>query len=151
MFDRRRPPVRVGCRLIAATIAAVVLVATPGAASGEPAPNGSPAVLYRVSLKDGGVLVSYGEFARVADRVVLSIPIGGTDASPVLHVISIAESAVGWERTNPDAQAARARHYAETQGESDFARLTRDISDTLYKVGSTDNPAERLPPAGGGR
>jgi hypothetical protein len=37
-----------------------------------------------------------------------------------------------------------ARHYAETQGESDFARLTRQVSDTLYKVGSTDNPAERL-------
>jgi hypothetical protein len=143
MFDRRRPPVRARYRLIAAAIAAVVLGATPGAASGEAA-NGSPAVLYRVFLKDGGVLVSYGEFARVADRVVLSIPIGGTDASPVLHVISIAESAVEWQRTNAYAHAARARHYAETQGESDFARLTRDVSDTLYKVGSTDDRSRRL-------
>ena len=47
------------------------------------------AVLYRVFLKDGGVLVSYGEFASVADKVVLSMPIGGTDAAPVLHLISI--------------------------------------------------------------
>src|SRR4029450_12620840 len=151
MFDRRRPPVRVGCRLIAATIAAVVLVATPGAASGEPAPNGSPAVLYRVFLKDAGVLVSYGEFARVADRVVLSIPIGGTEASPVLHVISIAEKDVEWPRTNAYAQAARARHYAATQGESDFARLTRDVADTLFQVGSTDDPARRLALAAAGR
>ena len=144
MCDRPWPRVRAHYRLIAAIIAAVVLGATPGAASGEAAANGSPAVLYRVFLKDGGVLVSYGEFARVADRVVLSIPIGGTDVSPVLHVISIAETAVEWQRTNAYAQAARARHYAETQGESDFARLTREVSDTLYKVGSTDDAARRL-------
>src|SRR5687768_8617963 len=145
MFDRSQTPVRGRYRLIAATIAAVVLGAASGAgASGEAAANGSPAVLYRVFLKDGGVLVSYGEFARVADRVVLSIPIGGTDASPVLHVISVAEDAVEWQRTNAYAQAARARHYAETQGEADFARLTREVADTLYMVGSTDDPAKRL-------
>ena len=97
-------------------------------------------MLYRVFLKDGGVLVSYGEFARVADRVVLSIPIGGTDASPVLHVISIAENDVEWQRTNAYAQAARARHYADTQGESDFARLTREVADTLYQVGVDRRP-----------
>lgn len=141
MFDRVRTPVGIRSRLIAATIAAALLGATAGVAA---AGNGPSAVLYRVFLKDGGVLVSYGEFARVADRVVLSIPIGGTDASPVLHVISIAETAVEWQRTNAYAQAARARHYAATQGESDFARLTRDVSDTLYKVGSTDDPARRL-------
>ena len=133
-------PLGIGSRLIAATLA-VLFGATAGVAG---AGNGTSAVLYRVFLKDGGVLVSYGEFARVADRVVLSIPIGGTDASPVLHVISIAETAVEWQRTNAYAQAARARHYAATQGESDFARLTRDVSDTLYKVGSTDDPARRL-------
>jgi hypothetical protein len=141
MFDRVRTPVGIRPRLIAATIAAALLGASAGVAA---AGNGASAVLYRVFLKDGGVLVSYGEFARVADRVVLSIPIGGTDASPVLHVISIAETAVEWQRTNAYAQAARARHYAATQGESDFARLTRDVSDTLYKVGSTDDPARRL-------
>jgi hypothetical protein len=141
MFDRVRTPVGIRLRLIATTIAAALVGASAGVAA---AGNGASAVLYRVFLKDGGVLVSYGEFARVADRVVLSIPIGGTDASPVLHVISIAETAVEWQRTNAYAQAARARHYAATQGESDFARLTRDVSDTLYKVGSTDDPARRL-------
>ena len=102
------------------------------------------AVLYRVFLKDGGVLVSYGEFANVADKVVLSMPIGGTDSAPVLHLISIPEKDVEWERTNAYAQAARARHYAATQAENDFARLTREVADTLYKVGSTEDPARRL-------
>ena len=34
--------------------------------------------------------------------------------------------------------------YAETRGESDFARLTREVSDTLYKVGSTDDVSRRV-------
>src|SRR5687768_4208977 len=145
MFDRSQTPVRGRYRLIAATIAAVVLGAASGAgASGEAAANGSPAVLYRVFLKDGGVLVSYGEFAHVADRVVLSIPIGGTDSSPVLHLISIAEKDVEWQRTNAYARAARARHYAATQGDSDFARLTREVADTLFQVGSTEDAAKRV-------
>ena len=59
----------------------------------------------------------------VGDQVVLSIPIGGTEASPVLHAISIGEKEVEWQRTNAYAQAARSRHYAATQGDSDFARL----------------------------
>src|SRR5687767_13705156 len=145
MTPRNFACLRARSRWIAGAILALLIGANASAAGlREAAANGAAAVLYRVFLKDGGVLVSYGEFARVADRVVLSIPIGGTDASPVLHVISVAEDAVEWQRTNAYAQAARARHYAETQGEADFARLTREVADTLYMVGSTDDPAKRL-------
>jgi hypothetical protein len=145
-MSRRKFP-RPGTASRAAAALCTVLVAgavavTP--AIGQPPAASAPAALYRVFLQDGGVLVSYGEFARVSDRVVLSIPIGGTEASPVLHVISIAEKDVDWQRTNAYAQAARARHYAGTQGESDFARLTREVADTLYQVGATDDPAKRL-------
>src|SRR5687768_5399120 len=34
------------------------------------------AALYRIFLNDGSTLLSYGEFARVADRVVVSLPLG---------------------------------------------------------------------------
>jgi hypothetical protein len=125
--------------------AATLSAAAPSSISGDGGEAaGTEAVLYRVFLKDGGVLVSYGEFANVADKVVLSMPIGGTDSAPVLHLISIPEKDVEWERTNAYAHAARARHYAATQAENDFARLTREVSDTLYKVGSTQDPARRL-------
>jgi hypothetical protein len=137
-------------RVVAAAIAVLcVPVASVAAGSSSISAGGreaaaSDAVLYRVFLKDGGVLVSYGEFASVADKVVLSMPIGGTDTAPVLHLISIPEKDVEWERTNAYAQAARARHYAATQAENDFSRLTRDVSDTLYQVGATQDPAKRL-------
>jgi hypothetical protein len=130
--------------VVVSTVSTAALPAAPSFISGDGGEAAADAVLYRVFLKDGGVLVSYGEFANVADKVVLSMPIGGTDSAPVLHLISIPEKDVEWERTNAYAQAARARHYAATQAENDFARLTRDVSGTLYKIGSTADPATRL-------
>ena len=122
----------------AVATAAIVSLTIPAAA------RAADAVLYRVFLKDGSVLVSYGEFASVADHLVLSMPIGGTDAVPVLHLVSVPLKEIEWERTNAYAQAARARRYADTQGENDFARLTREVADMLYQVGSIDNAAKRL-------
>src|SRR4029453_5674467 len=52
----------------------------------QPAPE---AALYRVFLRDGSTLLSYGEFARVADRVVISVPLGATPAGPALNLVSI--------------------------------------------------------------
>ena len=83
----------------AAAAVAVVVVSTVSTVSTAALPAAAPsslsgdageapaadAVLYRVFLKDGGVLVSYGEFANVADKVVLSMPIGGTDLS-LIHI-----------------------------------------------------------------
>ena len=87
------------------------------------------ALLYRIFLQDGSTLVSYGDFARVADRVVFSIPIGGLDGpAPTLHLVSISESSVDWDRTDRYAQATRARQYAATQGEADFDVLSTDVA-----------------------
>ena len=102
------------------------------------------AVLYRIFLRDGSVIVSYGEFAHVADQIVVSIPVGGSDTNPVLHPLSIPQGDVEWERTNAYMHAARARRYADTRGEFDFAQLTREVSDTLYQVGTTNDAAKRL-------
>ena len=154
----RRTKSSAGAILIASWMMAAPALAHPAersdtasstSAAEEPAAAG--AVLYRLFMKDGSVLVSYGEFAQVADRVVLSIPIGGTDSNPVLHLLSIAERDVEWEKTNAYAQAARARRYADTRGEAEFARLTREVADVLFQVGSTDDPARRLALAEAGR
>ncbi|HEY6617020.1 MAG TPA: hypothetical protein VIZ32_20950, partial [Vicinamibacterales bacterium] len=103
------------------------------------------ALLYRIFLQDGSTLVSYGDFARVADRVVFSIPIGGLDGpAPTLHLVSISESSVDWDRTDRYAQATRARQYAATQGEADFDTLSTDVAQALHDVAVTKDPARRL-------
>src|SRR5436190_23599296 len=57
-------------------------------------------VLYRLFLQDGTSIISYGEFARVAGRVVVSIPVGELTPSPALQLISIPETSVDWLRTD---------------------------------------------------
>lgn len=121
---------------------AACLVALTCAATAARA-GASDAVLYRVFLRDGSTLVSYGEFARVADRVVMSVPVG-EGATPTLELVSISESAVDWERTDRYAEAARARRYAETRGENDFTLLSSEVARILNQVALTEDPARRL-------
>src|SRR5580765_8135926 len=84
--------------------------------------------LFRVFLTDGTAVVSYGEFARVGDRVVFSMPIGVSgsvsSASPALHVVNIPANAVDWVATSKYAERARFAHYVATSAEADYAALT---------------------------
>jgi hypothetical protein len=101
--------------------------------------------LYRIFLRDGSTVVSFGEYARVADRVVFSIPLGEVDGpSPTLHLVTIAESSVDWERTDRYREAVQAQHYAATRGEADFDRLSTDVARALNDVSKTKDPTQRL-------
>jgi hypothetical protein len=101
------------------------------------------AVLYRIFLRDGSTMVSYGDFARVGDRVVFSVPIG-TGERPQLQLVSISEGRVDWPLTDRYAEAARARHYADTRGEDDFNLLSNDVARALNEVALTDDAAQRV-------
>jgi hypothetical protein len=101
------------------------------------------ATLFWVFLKDGTTLVSYGEFARVGDRLVFSMP---TDAArnPTLQLVNIPESRVDWVRTTRYAEEVRSTQYLGSQAESDYAALSNEISETLNEVTRTPDPAKRL-------
>lgn len=101
-------------------------------------------VLYRIFLQDGTALVSYGEYARIDGRVVFSIPVGEIGPSPKLQLVTIADSTVDWRRTEEYAEAVRARRYAETRGEDDFALLSNQVAAALNEVAHTKDPARRL-------
>ena len=99
--------------------------------------------LLRVFLKDGASLVSYGEPARVGDRVVFSMP---TEAAPnpTLHLVTLAADRVVWDRTDRYAATARSEHYIRTQAENDYALLSNDMAQALNDVTLTSDPAKRL-------
>jgi hypothetical protein len=101
-------------------------------------------VLYRLFLQDGTSIISYGEFARVSGRVVLSTPLGDPSQSPVLQLISIPETSVDWLRTDRYSQAVRAKRYSETRGESDFALLSARVTEALNQIAQTPDPPRRL-------
>lgn len=122
-----------------ALILLLALLAARGSAAAD-----TTAVYYRVVLTNGSSLASYGEFARVADRVVFSMRLGGTEAQPRLQLVSIPASHVDWSATEQYADAARAAHYAATRGEAEFSALNDIVAAALNGVAVSDDPAARL-------
>jgi hypothetical protein len=94
--------------------------------------------LFRVFLNDGTVVVSYGEYARVGDRVVFSMPIGAAGSTavtlPNLHVVNIPATAVDWAATSKYADSARFAHYMATSAEADYAALTGEVASVLNSI-----------------
>jgi hypothetical protein len=125
-------------RTFAAAIVAVSLLLPVRAAATD-----DPATLLRVFLTDGTSLVSYGEPAQVADRVIFSMPTA-TTPNPPLHLVNLPIARVDWERTSRYAATARETHYLQTQADTDYAALSNDVSLTLYEVARTTDPARRL-------
>src|SRR5215472_6752073 len=127
------------------TLAGVLLLSSllvqGGIARAQTADSG--ATLFRVFLKGGGTLVSYGEVARVGDRVVFSMPTGAGNPPP-LHLTTLAADRVDWDRTERYAMSARSGRYIETQAENDYTELSNQISQTLNDVGQSTDTARRL-------
>ena len=117
-------------------IVACVLISSRAASADD-------ATLFRLFLKDGGSLVSYGEVARVGDRVVFSMPTA-PGPSPTLHLANIAADRVDWDRTERYAASARSGRYLETQAENDYTTLSNQVTESLNEIGRTDDPARRL-------
>ncbi len=111
-------------------------------ATAAPAASQTPAALFRLFLNDGRVLTSYGEWARVGDRVVFSMPTrrGGQD----LQLVTLPAAQVNWTRTDSYAAALRADIYAATRGEADFQQLGDQIAAMLNAVAGVQEPNARL-------
>ena len=106
------------------------------------------ATLFRVFLNDGTAVVSYGEYARVGDRVIFSIPIGGvagdSSVEPKLHMVNIPAGAVDWTATAKYARATRYAQYVATRAESDYAAFTGDVAAVLNAIVLNKDPKTRL-------
>jgi hypothetical protein len=110
---------------------------------GSSAARADDAAAFRVFLKDGTSLMSYGEFARVGDRVVFSMPTSPAP-DPRLQLVDLAADRVDWDRTNRYAASARAAHYLETQADNDYTALSNQVALSLNEVATAPEPAKRL-------
>jgi hypothetical protein len=102
------------------------------------------ATIFRVFLTDGTSFVSYGEPARVGDRIVFSMPTTAVFENPPLHLVNLAAGLVDWPRTERYADAARAAKYYAGNAEADYAALTGQVAAALAAVAGTADPAQRL-------
>ena len=92
------------------------------------------AILLRLFLTDGTSVVSYGEYARVDDRVIFSMPAGGGEDDPRLQAVTLSAAVIDWPRTERYAASARYQRYAQTRGEDDFTRLSNEVAGVLNDI-----------------
>ena len=102
------------------------------------------ATLFRVFLTDGTSIVSYGEYARVGDQVIFSMPAGGAADQPRLQIITLRASAVDWPRTEEYAASARYEQYVATRAEDDFRLLSNEVARVLNDIALTTDPQQAL-------
>jgi hypothetical protein len=123
--------------------AGILLVAAllPAIASAQPAAS---RILFRVFLADGRVLSSYGEWARLDDRVIFSMPTQLSSDPVELHLVNIPSQRVDWPRTERYAESVRAAAYAVSRGDADFATFSSEVARTLSEVSKVDDPGVRL-------
>jgi|WetSurMetagenome_2_1015567.scaffolds.fasta_scaffold37900_1 hypothetical protein len=109
-----------------------------------PNPDAAPSrPLYRVILNDGTALIAYGEFTRVGDRVVFSMPLDSPRGDR-LQLVNLPASEVNWESTQEYTLAARYAQYVSTRGEADFAALTGEVASALGAMALAKDPARKL-------
>lgn len=95
--------------------------------------------LFRIFMLDGKTFVSYGEFVRLDENVVFSMPVGGAPDQPRLQVAMVRADLVDWVKTDRYAASARYQRYAASRGEEDYLRLTNEVADVLNNIAlSTD-------------
>ena len=124
-----------------AVIVFVCLSVALGAAAG---PGDDVAAEFRVFLKDGSSLVSFGEFARVDNRVVFSMPTSVSADDLQLQLINLSADHVDWDKTTRYAESVRSARYMATQAEAHYAMLTAEIAQAINDVQLTNEPARRL-------
>ena len=141
-------------RRVAGALFALCLGTTVHAQS--PVPAAPETTLFRVFLKDGSSLVSFGEVARVGDRVVFTMPTSPISstvstsstsspaADPALHLVNLPADRVDWDHTTRYAESVRATQYLANQAIYDYAKLSNDVAQALNEVAATTDPATRL-------
>ena len=95
-------------------------------------------------LSDGRVLASYGEWARVDDRVIFSMPTQMSRDPVELHLVTIPAGRVDWPRTEQYAESVRAAAYAVSRGDADFAAFSSEMAKVLNEVSNIADPNVRL-------
>ena len=123
-------------------LALFLSVAVAGTAA-QTVPPGAGAI-FRVFLKSGEALPSFGEAALTGERVVFTLMIGAEEPTRVLQLISLPSDRIDIDRTIAYSNSLRSMHYAATRGAVDYAAMTQEVQRTLAEVTAVNDPKKRL-------
>jgi hypothetical protein len=129
-------------RRCSVAVAATLIVGILGAHPSEATPDDTPP--FRVFLLNGTSVASYGEYARVDDKIVFSVALATSGGQPLFQLVTLPARLIDWDRTERYANAARATQYMATRAESDFAALSSEVARLLNEVALMKDVARRL-------
>jgi hypothetical protein len=132
------------CRLGALALVAATLAGTAIVHADVPAP------IFRVFLKDGTALASWGEYAEVADHLVLTLPIGA-GSRRTYEFVTLPVAKVDMVKTEQYAEAVRAAQFAATRGATEYAALRLRLARQIEAIPILPEASERLSAAEGAR
>ena len=102
------------------------------------------APLYRIFLGQGDDLVSYGEYVRVDDRVVFSLPLTANLSKGSAQLVSVPADVVDWISTARYADAVRASQHMATLGDVDFTKINAEVAHALNRIAFTEDVSKRV-------
>ena len=126
-----------------ARLVALIFCAAAAVVSAQTVPTGAGAV-FRVFLKSGAPLPSFGEAAVAGDRVVFTLMIGADEPARALQLISLPADRVDLERTAAYSTSLRLAHYTATRGAVDYAAMTQEVERAISEVTAVTDPKKRL-------
>jgi len=135
--------VRALFRSTVVAVLAVVIGTAP--ASAQAVISGSPALdVFRIFLRDGRVMSSYGEFAQVETDLVFVVAQGQKGGVQTHDLITVPVGSVDMERTTAYASALRMAEYAALRGEREYQALIADITRAIAALEASDDKDRRL-------
>jgi hypothetical protein len=105
----------------------------------------------RVFLRSGEALETYGDATPVEGRLIFNLIVRGPGTPMALQLMSLPLDAVDWPRTARYAESGRARYYAATRGDADFAAMSAEVARALDTLAGVADRRERLRLAGEAR
>jgi hypothetical protein len=124
-------------RILGWVVLAMVATSTP--AQAQPSLE-----TFRIYLRDGRVLTSYGEYARVDDDLVFVVTQGQAGGVETRDLITVPVAKVDMDRTAEYARALRVAKYGSTRGENEYLELTADIARALAELEASTDQDRRL-------
>lgn len=122
---------------------AVLVLFTVVAGASRAVDAATPAPIFRVFLKSGAALACWGEYARVGDRLVLTVPVG-QGARTAYEFVSLPVSRVDMVKTERYAEAVRAAQFAASRGKAEYAELRDRLAAQLASIASLPDARDRL-------
>lgn len=124
--------------------AALMLSLMPIGSKAQPVQADPSLDVFRIFLRDGRVMSSYGEPAQVEDTLVFVVTQGQKGSVETQDLITVPVAKVDMARTLEYSSALRSAKYGATRGEREYQEFTADIARAMAALEESDDKDRRI-------